>query len=117
MNVVKTVCIRNNVVLKLFKQVSPQALQLCARYKHLINRNVRSGFCTRQDFCVTFDDPAVQKYLEKLLVEFKTLQTEDDRYEGNKRRRLFEIQPVIELLEERKAVIENIACLKELTSG
>jgi hypothetical protein len=78
---------------------------------------VRSGFCTQQDFCVTFEDPAVQKYLQKLLVEFKALQTDDDRYEGNKRRRLLEIQPVIDLFEERKAVIENIVCLKELTSG
>jgi hypothetical protein len=76
-----------------------------------------SGFCTQQDFCVSFDDPAVQKYLEKLTMEFKTLQTEDDRYEGNKRRKLLEIQPVIDLLEERKAVIENLACLKELISG
>ncbi|PNF16346.1 Peptide chain release factor 1-like, mitochondrial [Cryptotermes secundus] len=115
MNGVWKVCMKNNFVLKLFTQVSPQAVYLCARYKNLLNRNVVSGFCT-QDFCVSFDDPAVQKYLGKLMMEFKTLQTEDDRYEGNKRRKLLEIQPVINLLEERKAVIENLACLKELTS-
>lgn len=97
--------------------MSPQAVHLCARYKNLLNRNLVSGFCTQQDFCVSFDDPAVQKYLGKLMLEFKTLQTEDDRYEGNKRRKLLEIQPVIDLLEERKAVIENLACLKELISG
>jgi hypothetical protein len=62
-------------------------------------------------------DPAVQKYLEKLMMEFKALQTEDDRYEDSKRRKLLEIQPIIDLLEERKAVIENVACLKELISG
>jgi hypothetical protein len=78
---------------------------------------VLSGFCTQRDSCVRFDDPAVQKYIEKLLAEFKALQTEGDRYGGNKRRKLIEMQPVIELLEERKAVIENIACLKELSSG
>lgn len=117
MNVVWKVCMKTNLVLKLFTQVSPQALHLCARYKHLINRNVVcTGFCTQQNFCVSFDDPAVQKYLEKLVMEFKALQTEDDRYEGNKRRKLLEIQPVIDLLEERKAVIENLACLKELIS-
>lgn len=50
-------------------------------------------------------------------MEFNTLQTEDDCYEGNKKRRLLEIQPVINVIEERNTLIENLTSLKELTSG
>jgi len=107
----------SNTVLKLFKKVPPQALVVRVKYKLLLNRNVVSGLHTQQDFCVSFDNPAVQKYIENLRVEFKTLQADDDCYEGHKKRRLLEILPIINIIEERNALNENLASLKELTSG
>lgn len=107
----------SNTVLKLFKKVPPQALLVRVKYKLLLNRNVVSGLCTQQDFCVSFDNPAVQKYIENLRMEFKTLEAEDDCYEGHKKRRLLEILPIINIVEERNALNENLASLKELTSG
>jgi len=108
---------KNNFVLKLFKKVAPQASLVCAEYKHLLARNVVNGFCTQQDLCVSFDNPAIKKYLENLINEFKALQTEDGCYEGNNKRRLLEIQPVINIIEERNTLNENLSSLKELTSG
>lgn len=108
---------KSNSFLKLFKQPPPQGLLVCAKYKHLLNRNTVGGFCTQQDFCVSFDNPVVKNYLENLIVEFNTLQAEDGCYEGNKKRRLLEMQPVINIIEERNALTENLASLKELTSG
>jgi hypothetical protein len=108
---------KNICIYKLFKQPLPQALLVCAKYKHLLNRNTVNGFCTQQNFCVSFDNPAIKNYLENLVMEFNTLQTEDDCYEGNKKRRLLEIQPVINVIEERNTLIENLTSLKELTSG
>jgi hypothetical protein len=117
MNVARKLFMKNNSVLKLFKQPPPQALLVCAKYKHLLNRNTVSGFCTQQDFCVSFDNPAVKNYLENLVMEFNTIQTEYDCYEGKNKRRFLEIQPVIDIIDERNALNENLASLKELTSG
>lgn len=107
----------SNTVLKLFKKVPLQAVLVRVKYKHLLNRNMVSGLCTQQDFCVNFDNPAVQKYIENLRMEFKTLKAEDDCYEGQNKRRLLEILPIINIIEERNALKENLASLKELTSG
>jgi hypothetical protein len=107
----------SSTALRLFKKVPPQALLVRVRYKLILNRNVARGLCTQQDFCVSFDNPAVQKYIENLRMEFKTLTAEGDCYEERKKRRLLEIQPVINIIEERNALTENLASLKELTSG
>lgn len=107
----------SNTVLKLFKKVPPQALLVRVKYKLLLNQNVVSGLCTQQDFCVSFDNPAVQKYIANLRLEFKTLKAEGDCCEGHKKRRLLEILPIINIIDERNALNENIASLKELTSG
>lgn len=119
MNIAWRLCLKNMCVLKLFKQPPPppRALLVCAKYKHMLHQNAVSGFCTQQEFCVSFDNPAVKMYLENLIMEFNTLKTEDDCYEGNKKRRLLEIQPVINIIEERNALTENLTSLKELTSG
>jgi tyrosine-protein phosphatase YwqE len=116
MNVWK-VFMTSNTVLKLFKKVPPQALLVRVKYKLLLNRKVVKGLCTQQDLCVSFDNPAVQKYIENLRMEFKTLKTENDCYEGHKKRRMLEILPIINIIEERNALNENLASLKELTSG
>jgi hypothetical protein len=76
-----------------------------------------SGLCTQQDSCVSIDNPAVQKYIENLRMEFKTLNAEGDCYEGHKKRRLLEILPIMNIIDERNALNENLASLKELTSG
>jgi len=107
----------SSTVFKMFKKVPPQALLVRVKYKLLLNRNVVSGLCTQQDFCVSFDNPAVQKYIENLRMEFKTLKAEDDCYEGHKKRRLLEILPVINIIDQRNALNENLASLQELTSG
>lgn len=106
----------NNTVSRLFKKVSPQALLVRVRYKLVLNQNV-SGLCTQQDFSVSFDSPAVQKYIKDLRMEFQTLKLESDCYEGGKKRRLLEIQPIIDIIEERNALTDNLASLKELTAG
>jgi hypothetical protein len=107
----------SNTVLKLYKKVPQQALLVRVKYKLLLNRNVVSGLCTQQDFCVSFDNPAVQKYIENLRMEFKTLKAEGGCCEERKKRRLFEIQPIINIIEERNTLTENLASLNELTSG
>lgn len=107
----------SNTSLKLFNKVPPQALFVRVKHKLLFNQNVVSGLCTQQEFRVSIDNPAVQKYIENLRMEFKTLNAEGDCYEGQKKRRLLEILPIINIIDERNALNENLASLKELTSG
>jgi hypothetical protein len=106
----------SNTGLKVFKKVPHQALFVRVKYKLLFNRNV-SGLCTQQDFRVSIDNPTVQKYIENLRMEFKTLKAEGDCYEGHKKRRLLEILPIINIIDERNELNENLASLTELTSG
>ncbi|KAJ4433730.1 hypothetical protein ANN_16041, partial [Periplaneta americana] len=87
----------------------------CSKYEYTV-RTLRKCSIVREystDNNINFESLAVQKYLEKILKEYETLKTES-YIESEKKERLLEIQPVIDIVEERKTITESLESLKEL---
>ncbi|XP_059050912.1 peptide chain release factor 1 [Achroia grisella] len=62
---------------------------------------------------VNLSDPAVQNYLKHLIVEHDNLHTKTGR-NNEESRRLFEIKPIVNALEQRIALYDSIESLKDL---
>ncbi|KAJ0182370.1 hypothetical protein K1T71_001739 [Dendrolimus kikuchii] len=62
---------------------------------------------------VNLSDPAIQTYLKHLILEHDNLHTQPKRT-AEESRRMFEIKPIVSVLEQRIALFDSIESLKEL---
>ncbi|PSN43069.1 Peptide chain release factor 1 [Blattella germanica] len=112
----RNIFIRNNDIFRFSKHLVLESCSLSIvtnKRNTVINKNKCIRYASTA-WSVTFDTPAVQNYLNKLINEYKTLQMGGTSYENTTKQRLEEIQPIINLIEERNTLCENLRTLKEL---
>ena len=102
--------IRNTYFFRIFKY-SSQSYSV----SKFLNQIVVQQYCTSS--IVSFETPAVKKYLSNLVDEYQALQAENESGESNNILRIQEIQPVINIINERNTLYENLRTLKELLSS
>lgn len=81
--------------------------KLSEKHVYLLRR------CYSQNTIINLSDPAIQTYLKHLLLEHDKLHTQQKRT-LDEQRRMFEIKPIVSVLEQRIALFDSIESLKEL---